>query len=145
MKILTSILILAIFTSFQNRDEKSLLIGKWKQFAFKANGAKEVLKTDEDCANKKSIFNKDGTYSEDMYCLKSGGKWYLNSDRSKLCLTLNNFNGTVLPESTDTTKSFNIIILRLTEDTLIYGTEGYYGENKVYGHDDWYFVRVQEK
>ena len=55
--------------------------------------------------------------------------------------SLDIFNGTKIPAFSDTTKRTNIIIIKLTQDTLLYGTEGYYGNDKVYGHDDWYFMR----
>jgi hypothetical protein len=32
-------------------------------------------------------------------------------------------------------------IIKLTGDTLIYGSLSFYGQQRIYGHDDWYFVR----
>jgi hypothetical protein len=89
----------------------------------------------------------DGSYQETVYnnalnnTLKISGKWYLNSDQTKLGYKFEEINGYKLPVSSDTARHFNTIILKLTTDTLIYGNEAYYGNNKVYGHDDWYFVR----
>lgn len=139
MKILSSIFTLLLLVSFQS-ENKSLLIGRWRQVGFKAHNSNDItIKTDE-CSTKTMFFNADGTYEEEMYCLKSTGKWFLNKDRTKFDCTITNFNGMELPTFHDTTK-FTNVILKLTNDTLIYGNEAYYGKDKIYGHDDWYFVR----
>jgi hypothetical protein len=52
-------------------------------------------------------------------------------------------NGKSFPVPDDTSKHYNYIILKLTKDSLIYGQEALYGEKRVYGHDDWYFVRAK--
>jgi hypothetical protein len=141
MKTLITLFILITSVSFKTQEQKSLLIGKWKQFAWKAHDSKELKKTDEECANKKITFEKNGSYKEEMYCLKSTGQWYFNSDQTKIGFTLETFNGMKSPPSNSQKKYTNTIILKLTKDTLIYGHEGYFGNDRIYGHNDWYFVR----
>ncbi|HTB52843.1 MAG TPA: hypothetical protein VK718_08720 [Ferruginibacter sp.] len=140
MKTLLIILALLAFVSFQT-DNKSLLVGTWKQFGYKAHGSTEIKTTIDNCSNKIMTFSEDGSYEEEMNCLQSTGKWFLNSDQTKFDFTLTSFNGMAIPASGDTTKRINKLIIKLNKDTLIFGEEAYYGNNKVYGHDDWYFVR----
>jgi hypothetical protein len=78
-----------------------------------------------------------------MYCLKSSGKWYFNSDQTKIGFTLESFNGIKTPSQSNFKEKPNTIILKLTQDTLVYGNEAYYGNERIYGHDDWYFVRLK--
>jgi hypothetical protein len=141
MKTFLIILIFLTLVSFQTSNQKTFLIGSWRQYAWKSNNSVEIKKVLEDCSSKKITFEENGSYVEDMYCLKSSGQWYFNKDMTKLGFKLDTFNGMKLPTSNDSTKRTNIIILKLTQDTLIYGTEGYYGKDRAYGHDDWYFVR----
>jgi hypothetical protein len=140
MKTLIIILTFLTFASFQS-DNKSLLIGTWRQVGYKPHNSNDIKTTTESCANKIMTFTQDGKYEEEMYCLKSSGKWFINSDQTKFDFTLTIFNGMTIPAFSDTTKRTNKLIIRLTQDTLIYGVEAYYGNEKVYGHDGWYFVR----
>jgi hypothetical protein len=123
-------------------DRKMLLCHKWIQFAFKQNAASSPQMIDKSMA-KESIFKADGTYEDVMYDnkFKASGNWFLNEDQTKLEFTISSVNGKDIPPFPETTKHYNIIIFKLNKDTLIYGQEAYYGKNKVYGHDDWYFVR----
>jgi hypothetical protein len=123
-------------------DRKTLLCHKWIQFAFKQNAASSPQMIDKSMA-KESIFKADGTYEDAMYDnkLKTTGNWLLNEDQTKMVFTISNVNGKDIPPFSETTKHFNIIILKLTADTLIYGNEFYHGKDRVYDHFDWYFVR----
>lgn len=140
------LIILALFLLAMktNNDRRSLLCHQWTQFAFKKHGAASPHAVDSTLA-KICEFGVDGSYRESMYSntLKGSGQWYLNGDQTKLTYTYDELNGQKLPASADTVKHFNIIILKLTRDTLIYGVEGHYGYYKTYGHDDWYFVRSE--
>jgi len=122
-----------------DNSKKDLLCHKWIQFAFKRNGETAPEPIDKSMA-KTCIFDPDGAYVE-LMGLKASGHYFLNSAQTKIALQFENINGKNMPASADTTKHYNIIILRLTKDTLIYGQEANYGEKRVYGHDDWYFVR----
>jgi len=135
---------LLFFDLSQHNDKTSLLCHTWKQVYFKSfNGtlSKDLSKEMSKICN----FNINGDYEEEMYNLKSGGKWYFNDEKTKFGILLNSFNGKPLPVLNDTYKRTNIIILKLNQDTLIYGHETYYGygPNKVFGHDEWCFVRVK--
>ena len=88
-------------------------------------------------------FNKDGTYQEEMFSLKSKGVWEFNTDSTMFNISLTEFNGSPtkglsLKDSKPTDR-----ILKLTRDSLIYGMEAYYGPERTFGHDDWYFVPVK--
>jgi hypothetical protein len=122
-----------------DNGRKELLCHKWVQFAFKRNIETSPSPIDKSMA-KTCIFDPNGGYVE-LMGLKASGHYFLNAAQTKISLQLEVINGKTMPVSADTTKHFNIIILRLTKDTLIYGQEAYYGEKRVYGHDDWYFVR----
>lgn len=119
-----------------------MLCHRWIQFASKNNSEYSPKKIDNSLA-KECYFHTDGSYEESSYYgnLKISGHWFINSDQSKLELTMEEMNGKHIQSFRDTTRHYNLIILKLTKDTLIYGMEAYYGTNKVYGHDDWYFVR----
>ncbi len=125
-----------------DNGRKELLAHTWVQFAFKKNGASFASLVDKTAA-KTCIFNNNGSYTESTYNsgVKISGDYFLNGDQSKIAIKFSVLNGQALPYSTDTSKHYNIIILRLTQDTLIYGQEARYGERRTYGHDDWYFVR----
>lgn len=140
--VLTVFLTVTAVTVHGQTDNKSLLVGTWKQFAYKPNNSTEIKKITEDCSSKTMTFREDGHYEEEMYCLKSTGKWYFNNDQTKFDFTLETFNGMAIPAFSDTTKRTNKLIIKLSQDTLIYGMEAYYGNERIYGHDDSYFVRT---
>ncbi len=136
--IFASVFLLSLQTG--NVDNKKLIVGHWKEFGYKFHNDTEMKSVSEECAIKTMTFSNDRTYEERMYCLTSSGKWFFNKDQTKFDFSLDNFNGMKMESFTDTTKT-NKIIIKLTKDTLIYGSEGYYGEKGIYGHDDFYFVR----
>jgi hypothetical protein len=123
-------------------NRKEMLCHKWIQFAFKNNGSDSPKAIDNSMA-KECDFHSDGSYEESSYnnTLKISGHWFTNPDQSKIGFTYEQMNGQKLPVFPDTTKRYNMVIIKLTKDTLIYGQEAYYGKDKVYGHSDWYFVR----
>jgi hypothetical protein len=95
-----------------------------------------------DCSKKKCEFMKNGDYQEEMFCVEGSGNWAFNSDSTKFGYQLTEYMGHKIGTK-NPVAYYNQIILKLTPDTLIYGSEGYYGKEKKYGHDDWYFVRVK--
>lgn len=143
-KFCTLIVLSSILLSMKtDNDRTALLSHTWVQFAFKKNGDTLSNPVARSYA-KICTFNPNGSYEE--YTNNSGvkisGYYFLNDNQSKIAFKFNVLNGQQLPGSPyDTAKRYNIIILRLTKDTLIYGQEARYGEKRVYGHDDWYFVR----
>ena len=91
-------------------------------------------------------FKADGTYQDAIYNgqMKTTGNWYLNEDESKMDFTISTINGKDYSQFNVTGRHYNIIILKLTADTLIYGNEYYRGKEggpMVYNHSDLYFVR----
>jgi len=87
-------------------------------------------------------FNEDGSYQEEMFSLKSKGIWQFTADSTMLKIGLTEMNGMQLKGlSFEDSKPTNRI-LKLTTDSLIIGMEAYYGPEKIFGHDDWYFVPV---
>lgn len=122
-------------------DKKELLCHHWVQFAFKKNGAVMPISVDALMA-KECSFAGDDKYDETMYnkAFKASGKWFFNNDQTKMGMTIDNVNGQNFPGQ-DQFRNTNIVILKLTKDTLVYGEEAYYGKDRVYGHDDLYFVR----
>ena len=129
-------------TGLFGQNKADLLYGEWIQFGFKPNSSKEIKILKDDCSKKKAEFKTDGTYIEDMYCLKSNGYWEFNNDSTKLGVQLTEFNGQVIGKKS--TPTFRTLVIKLTPDTLVYGLEAYYGNERVYGHDDWYFVRKRK-
>ena len=93
-------------------------------------------------------FNEDGSFDESRHHgqLKTTGNWYLNADETKMEFTITSFDGRPVPPVPETTYHYNIIILKLTADTLIYGHENYRGKEggpMTYNHYDLFFVRQQ--
>jgi hypothetical protein len=132
---------LLILTVMIKDDKKTLLCHKWVQIGFKNHDAL-FQKIDKSTA-KECLLDKDGNYIESAYnnTLNLNGQWFLNADQSKMEFVITTMNGKKLDLPTDTTRHFNIILLKLTKDTLIYGQEKYYGQKRIYGHDDLYFIR----
>jgi len=120
-------------------DKRQLLCGKWRQYAYKSRSDSAAKAVSISMA-KGMTFKSNGDYEEELVTSHGKGKWRFNEAQTKLGFTFSEFNGIKL-ESQDTAIETNIIILRLTRDTLIYGTEGLYGSMAKNDHDDWYFVR----
>jgi hypothetical protein len=142
-KIVTVILIAASLLSMRSdNDRKDMLSHTWVQFAFKRNNETSPSIVDKTTV-KTCTFSANGAYEESTYNsgVKISGGYFLNDNQTKIALKLDVLNGQRLPGTNDTAKRYNIIILKLTKDTLIYGQEARYGEKRIYGHDDWYFVR----
>ena len=135
-----------ILLSIQS-DKKSLLCHQWVQFAFKPEiGA--PLKLIDSMESVRISFNEDGSFDESRHLgqLKTTGNWYLNADETKMEFTITSFDGRPVPPVPETTYHYNIIILKLTADTLIYGHENYRGKEggpMTYNHYDLFFVRQQ--
>ena len=121
----------------------NLICGEWIQFGYKSHKDNDIRTLTEDCRKKKCEFIRDGNYWEDMFCQKEKGKWTFNSDSTKLGFKTTEFMGQTIKDDSPI-KAFTTIIIKLSADTLVYGHEGYYGNERVYGHDDWYFVRKKK-
>jgi hypothetical protein len=133
--------ILATLNSYGQMNARDLFCKKWIQFGFKSNSEVSVRILKEDCSKKKCEFSKDGKYFEDMFCLKGYGTWAFNQDFTKFGYQFTEYMGQKIENKLPI--AFTELIIKLTPDTLIVGQEAYYGNSKVYGHDDYYFVRVK--
>lgn len=134
-----------ISISLKSNNKKDLLCHHWVQFAFKSEIGAPVKPTEASMAQDITI-KSDGTYDESIYNgqMKTTGKWHLNNDETKMEFMLSSMNGKSIPPFPETVRHYNIIILKLTADTLIYGNEFYRskkGEPMIYNHSDLYFVR----
>jgi len=141
----TTLLLLLLMTTLilsGQTNKHDLFCQKWIQFGYKSHSDSNVRIITDDCSKKKCEFFKDGKYTEDMFCLKGFGIWAFNKDSTKFGFKYTEYMGQKIEEKLPI--SFNSLILKLTVDTLIIGNEGYYGNNKIYGHDDLYFVRVKK-
>ncbi len=88
-------------------------------------------------------FKKDGTFEKELYgSLKFKGKWLFSNDSLKLALGITEMNGTPMPGNDSFDNRFATdSILSLTNDTFIDAQLGYFGKQKIYGHDDIYYIR----
>jgi hypothetical protein len=143
MKHLSLAILLLLLTSMKiEEDKKKLLCHKWIQFATKAHTDAAPKPIAEDIV-KECVFKKSGYYEEiqDEDMVMATGQWLFSPDKKKMKFhyaTLNAQHIPPLPESAD---RFDIIILKLTKDTLIYGKEIYNEKGETTGHDDLYFVK----
>ena len=138
---LVTTLLASLLSMKADNDRKELLCHKWVQVAFKRNSETAPSPVDKAMA-KTCVFNPDGGYVEVMG-MKATGHYFLNAAQTKIAFQYQMINGKTFTLPGDTTKHYNYIILKLTKDSLIYGQEALYGEKRVYGHDDWYFVRAK--
>jgi hypothetical protein len=136
---------IALLSMKSDGGKKDLLCHRWIQFAFKKNISSEIQPVDKSMTDD-ITFKPDGTYSELTYGgqMKTAGYWYINDDETKMEFMVLNLNGTDVPPFPEKTRHFNVIILKITADTLIYGHEFYTSKNngpQVYDHSDLYFIR----
>jgi hypothetical protein len=146
MKKYIAVILPVILLSMKSDDsKKDLLCHHWVEFAYASEIGAPVKPTDSSMA-KEITFKSDGTYEESIYNgqMKTTGNWYLNDEETKMEFTLSTMNGKTMPEFPETTRHYNVIILKLTADTLIYGNEYYRGKEggpMVYNHSALHFVR----
>jgi hypothetical protein len=144
-KYITVILSVVLLSMKSDDSKKDLLCHHWVQFASKSEIGAPLKLTDASMA-KKIAFKADGTYQDAIYNdqFKTTGNWYLNEDENKMEFSISTINGKNAPPFPETSRHYNIIIIKLTADTLIYGNEFYRGKEGaplVYNHSDLYFVR----
>ena len=118
-----------------------LLCRKWKQVGlkpFKGNYTpieSPMAITMEFC--------HDGTYNQAMSIMEFNGVWRFNADSTKFVVAFTHMNGKPIKNlSIDDDKPVDFFI-KLTSDTLIYGSEAYYGPEKVFGYSENYYVAVK--
>src|SRR6476469_7101765 len=131
--------IMSIYPSmpFQTAGKTDLICQKWLEVGLKVFG-NEYKRVDKQSAETFS-FSKNGTLTKVIYGnLKYKGQWRFSADSTKVAMELTELNGIAIKnvplEKIKPTDS----IIKLTRDTLILGSLGYYGDMRVYGHDDRY-------
>jgi hypothetical protein len=141
MKLFFFYLVSILFIGILQQDSKlDLVCQRWRQVGIKSFH-KDYHPLDQSAAEV-ILIKKDGNYEEEIYStIKIKGRWKFNIDSSKLAFAMTEMNGTTIEglSLADTNPTDSII--KLTKDTLIYGALAFYGQQKEYGHDDWYFVR----
>ena len=140
MKVVISVVIIIslAFTFLQMKDKKELLCRKWQMVGFKSFN--KPYKSTNPNSTEILQFNKNGTYEEEMYNLKSEGIWEFNSDSTKYKVSLIKFNGKPVKDMPLNEKKPINVIINLTQDSLIIGNEAYFRPDKISGHDDRYYI-----
>ena len=132
---------LLLFKSPGQDSKIDLLCHKWRQVGMKSFG-KNYHQVDKSMSELIS-FDENGTFEKELYgTLKFKGKWLFSNDSTKLALGITEMNGNPLLDTARFGNKYaNDTLIRLTKDTLIDGHLSYFGNNKIYGHDDYYYVR----
>jgi len=141
MKLLITMVFALLAFPLQKNDKLDLLCQKWRQVGMKSYG-KEYRSIDKKMSE--SIwFKRDGTFIKELYGqLTFKGQWLLSNDSTKIAFRITQMNGTPFGEGEPFDNKFaNDSIIKLTKDTLIDGQLKYFGVEKIYGHDDIYYVR----
>ncbi|HEX4375107.1 MAG TPA: hypothetical protein VHZ50_17510 [Puia sp.] len=138
MKPILSFLIFISFY-FTGDNKINLLCQKWRRIGIKSFGKefKTVNKLDEII-----VFKNNGTFEKELYGnLHFKGIWLFSHDSTKLAMTLTEMNGTTMTNNHSLNTDYATdSIIKLTKDTLIDGHLGYFGVEKIYGHDDIYYI-----
>ncbi len=128
----------------QQGEKAKLICHTWVQVGLKQFRGKYRAVT---VMPKIMTFQTDGSYEEKYGTLNMKGHWSFGRDSSKFAVSLTEFNGQKISDMPLDKVVPHDSILKLTRDTLIYGSLATFGPgNKLgqgYGHDDWYFVRVK--
>ena len=139
-----SILVVSIlfFSPYSPSISKTDLISqKWIGVGLKVFG-KDYRPIDKRSAETLT-FHKNGTLEKELYGnLKFKGFWKFNADSTKIAMELTELNGNHIQDMPLDSGKPTDSILKLTQDTLILGTLKQYGDLRIHGHDDRYFVRI---
>ena len=126
----------------QSQTKTDLLCRKWKMVG--AKSFNQSYKSVVTQMAKVMKFYKDGTYEEIMFSLKAKKVWEFNNDSTMINFAMTEFNGTPTKDMSLKDSKPTDRILKLSKDSLIIGMESYHGPQKIFGHDDWYFVPATE-
>lgn len=144
MKLSALVLFVTLALPTQQGERTQLMCQKWKQVGLKQFRGKYSAVTR---MPKIMTLRTDGSYEETYGTLRSKGRWKFSRDSSKFAVSLTEFNGQKINDMPLDMVIPHDSILKLTRDTLIYGSLATFGPgNKLgqgYGHDDWYFVRLK--
>ena len=144
MKLSALFLLFTLALPTQQGEKINLMCQTWKQVGLKQFRGKYRAITN---MPKIMTLRTDGSYEETYGTLRSKGRWKFSRDSSKFAVSLTEFNGQNINNMPLDKAIPTDSIIKLTHDTLIYGSLGTFGPgNKLgqgYGHNDWYFVRVK--
>ena len=138
------ILITACIILFAARTSDSkwnLICHQWRLIGIKSFG--KDFKPAKDPKDEVLTFLADATYEKLLYGqLKIKGEWQFKSDSSKLVFSVTSMNGSAVTSLPIANSLPSDSIIKLTPDTLIDARIAYFGPQKEYRHDDWYYVRI---
>jgi hypothetical protein len=139
--ILTIILLSAARTTDTRR---AMICHTWRLIGIKPFG--KDFKPVQDPKFEVLTIKSDGTYEKLLYGqMKITGSWDFAADSSKLVFSTTSAGGMTMPSAPlDKTHPIDSIIV-LNSDTLIKGMLAYFGPEKKYGHNDWYYIREADK
>jgi hypothetical protein len=141
MKSIIWIVALSLFSTRAGENKMSLICNSWKLVGIQSFS--KEYKPANVGQGENLTFHANGTYEKVLYGqLKLKGDWSFRVDSTKLEFTVDSMNGTKMPSTPLGTFKPTDSIAKLTTDTLIIARLAYYGPDRVYGHDDWYYVRV---
>jgi hypothetical protein len=142
MKLVCLLSVLLCFSLTIESNTLSLVCHEWKQIGYK--NFNESYKSLNSSLSETLEIRKDGTYEKHLYGnMLSGGNWKMNNDSTKLAFAQSSMNGVALPDYSFDDVKFTDSIIKLTTDTFIYRSLGYYGQQKLYGHNDTYYIRIK--
>jgi hypothetical protein len=131
-----------LFPTIVKDSTLSLIAQQWKQVGYKNFNQKYTSLNSS--LSEILLIKNNGTYEKHLYGnMLFTGKWKMNSDSTKIAFALTTMNGTDLPNLPLEDTKFTDSIIKLTADTFICGSLSYYGQQKIYGHNDTYYVRVK--
>jgi len=137
---LISIASFFLITETQDETKRDMLCKKWLQVGIKIFG-QDYKSLDRSMAEVLAL-KKDGSFEKEVYGqLRLKGVWKFNIDSSKLAFSMTEMNGTTIKDMPLNDINPTDSIIKLTSDTVIIGSLGYYGKQRLYGHDDRYYIR----
>jgi hypothetical protein len=122
-------------------SKADLISKKWIEVGLKVFG-KEYRPVDKQSAEF-ITFHKNGTVEKELYGnLKFKGLWKFTLDSTKLAIEWTELNDNPVRSTPINKVKPTDSILKLSADTMILGTLKQYGDLRIHGHDDRYFVSV---
>jgi hypothetical protein len=135
-------LIVLINVSIWGQQSKlDLLCNSWAQTGRKELSDSLMRPITIDCAKFRYTFLRDGTFLCSVNCADASGIWACNSDSTRLEIQMTTFQNLKLPAALH--GYYPDIIVKLTADTLILGTEYTSEKDNIitHGRTDLYYVR----
>ena len=138
------ILIISLALNGQHSPKDSLY-GKWKQFGSKSHYDSIFQTFNDEYTHNFIYFFKNGNYEDVSYLHRTSckGTWQFNSDSTRFEIRLTELQDREGQYQGPLPVSYNLIILKLTMDTLVVGRETLYGPGKIKEYDYWYYCKSQ--